>query len=175
MKNKSIIKAMAIGISASMAFQPLTVFAEDQGAEPVSGNIEDSAAAAAEAVTEDAGSIAGDVNGESGVKEAVAAVSEQKNDNVAPTTYDNIKKIENASKNLATEAGNITSDANTLAGDVNNVQQTDTTADTKIDELNAVKTNIETLTSQTADKMQEAVGKLEGSDDKISKASTIMC
>ena len=29
MKNKNVIKAMAIGISASMALQPVTVFAEN--------------------------------------------------------------------------------------------------------------------------------------------------
>lgn len=172
MKNKSIIRAMAIGISASMALQPLTVFAEGQDAEPVSENNTDSVDAAAEAVETDAAAIAGDVNGEDGVKEAVSAVSEQKKDNVAPTTHDNINNIENASKKLSTEVTNITSDADTLTQDVNDVQQTDTAADTKINELNAVKTNIETLTSDTEDKMKEAAEKLEGTNEKIAGAAT---
>lgn len=172
MKNKSIIRAMAIGISASMALQPITVFAEGQDAEPVSENNTDSVDAAAEAVETDAAAIAGGVNGEDGVKEAVSAVSEQKKDNVAPTTHDNINNIENASGKLSTEVTNITSDADTLTQDVNDVQQTDSAADTKINELNAVKTNIETLTSDTEDKMKEAKEKLEGTNEKIAGAAT---
>lgn len=172
MKNKSIIRAMAIGISASMALQPLTVFAEGQDAEPVSENNTDSVDAAAEAVETDTAAIAGDVNGEDGVKEAVSAVSEQKKDNVAPTTHDNINNIENASGKLSTEVTNITSDADTLKQDADNVQQTDAAADTKINELNAVKTNIETLTSDTEDKMEEAVERLEGTNEKIAGAAT---
>ncbi len=172
MKNKSIIRAMTIGISASMALQPLTVFAEGQDAEPVSENNNDSVDAAAEAVESDTAVIAGDVNGEDGVKEAVSAVSEQKKDNVAPTTYDNIGNIEKASNKLSTEVTNISSDADTLKQDADNVQQTDAAADTKINELNAVKTNIETLTSDTEDKMEEAAEKLEGTNEKIAGAAT---
>ena len=94
MKNKNIIKALAIGISASMALQPVTVLAEGEAVEPVTAKQNDAVDTAAEVVSSDANTL-----GEDAVKVDAAAdvVSEQKKNNVAPTTYDEIKKIENAS------------------------------------------------------------------------------
>ena len=170
MKNKNIIKALAIGISASMALQPVTVLAEGEAVEPVTAKQNDAVDTAAEVVSSDANTL-----GEDAVKVDAAAdvVSEQKKNNVAPTTYDEIKKIENASDAFGNSTDAFSTDAKTLEGDVEVIKTANDNADTAIGSADTINSAIGTLASQTETKMEEAAKELEDTSSKIAKASSV--
>ena len=181
MKNKNIIKAMAIGISASMALAPVTAFAEEPnagGTELSQGNQDSNteAMSAAQEAVNNATSTDAYVNGD--VKAAVDAVK----DKSAEVSENDFSKTVNAEVNSSFEGltenadntkkavdsaqNSIVEDVNKLKDSSNKIDNGLTDADKALEGMKNTSESIKTVV-ETADESIDAANKaIKGAGNK---------